>query len=56
LEAEKNKAEVELNWYKAKTDRQYKEAKAEQDAKRTRIELLQLHDGNPYNDEVVNLK
>lgn len=56
LEAEKNKAEVELNWYKAKTDRQYKEARAEQDAKRTRIELLQLHDGNPYNDEVVNLK
>lgn len=56
LEAEKNKAEVELNWYKAKTDRQYKEARVEQDAKRTRIELLQLHDGNPYNDEVVNLK
>lgn len=56
LEADKNKAEVELDWYKAKTDRQYKEAKAEQDAKRTRIELLQLHDGNPYNDEVVNLK
>jgi hypothetical protein len=42
--------------YKAKTDRTYKEGVLENDTKRTEIELLQLHDGNPYNDEVKNVR
>lgn len=55
LEAQKNKMQNEVEWFKARTDRQYKESVAAQDAKRTNIELMQLHDGNPYNDEVVNM-
>jgi len=46
----------EVDWFKARTERTYKEAVAKQDARRTDIEFLQLHDGNPYNDEVVNAR
>ena len=56
LEAQKNKMQNEVEWFKARTDRQYKESVAAQDVKRTNIELMQLHDDNPYNDEVVNMR
>jgi hypothetical protein len=38
--------------YKANTDRTYKEATAEEQKRRTEIELAQLTDGNPYNDKI----
>ena len=47
--------QYKIDSYTAKTDRDYKVSKAENDTKRTEIELLQLKDGNPYNDEVVNI-
>ena len=56
LESQKAQMENEVAWYKARTERTYREAVAEQDAKRTQIEYLQLHDGNPYNDKVVNAR
>lgn len=56
LESQKIQMQNEVEWYKARTERNYKESVAEQDAKRTQIELYQLHDGNPYNDEVVNVR
>ena len=56
LEAQKAQMENEVNWFKARTERTYREAVAEQDAKRTEIEYLQLHDGNPYNDKVVDAR
>lgn len=43
---------MQLEWFKANTDRQYKDSQAEQQARRTRIEESQLYDGNPYNDRV----
>ena len=45
----------ELEWYKAQTDRQYKNTSAQNDTKRTEIELRQLYDGNPYNDKVIQV-
>lgn len=45
----------QVEMYKAKTDRAYKENKAENDTKRTEIEYMQLFDGNPYNDAVKNI-
>lgn len=42
--------------YKAQTDRTYKESITRNDNRRTEIELAQIHDGNPYNDEVVNVR
>ena len=56
LESQKAQMENEVAWYKAKTERQYRESVAEQDAKRTEIEILQLHDNNPYNDKVVDVR
>lgn len=52
LEQEKIKMENQVAWFEAKTERDYKEAMAEIENKRTEIELLQLHDGNPYNDKI----
>lgn len=55
LEAQKNKDEIELKWYQARTDREYKQKLQEEQAKRTQIEIAQLHDGNPYNDKLVQV-
>lgn len=48
--------EAEINWYKAKTEREYKQSTAENDTKRTDIEYQQLFDGNPYNDKVRQIR
>ena len=55
IEREKNQMQFQLDDYKNKTDRTYKESQAENDTIRTEIELMQLYDGNPYNDEVKNV-
>ena len=55
IEREKNQMQYQLDDYKNKTDRSFKETQAENDTKRTEIELMQLYDGNPYNDEVKNV-
>lgn len=52
LEKEKLKMSNELEWFKAQTDRQFKNVSADNDTKRTQIEFQQLYDGNPYNDKV----
>lgn len=55
LEQTKLKLDNDIKMFEAKTDRDYKENKAENDSKRTQIELLQLYDGNPYNDKIRQL-
>ena len=55
IEAQNNQAKAEIERYKAQTDRDYKEKSAENDLLRTKIEIEQLHDGNPYNDTVRQL-
>ena len=55
IEKDKIRLQYEVDTYKAQTERTFKESQAENDTKRTEIELLQLHDGNPYNDEVRNI-
>ena len=55
IEREKIQMQYKLDDYKNKTDRSFKETQAENDTKRTEIELMQLYDGNPYNDEVKNV-
>ena len=52
LSKEKSAVESEIQWYKAKTDRQYKEASIEEQKRRTNIEINQQYDGNPYNDRI----
>ena len=55
IERQKIESDAQINMYKAKTDRDYKESEAKNDALRTQVEINQLHDGNPYNDTVKQL-
>ena len=55
LEQQDLSNKYKLEWYKAKTERDYREATAEEQKKRTEIELAQMYDGNPYNDKVRQL-
>ena len=55
IEQQKIQLQYQVDDYKAKTDRNFKETQAENDTKRTEIELMQLYDNNPYNDEVKNV-
>ena len=55
IEQQKIQLQYQVEDFKAKTDRTFKESQAENDTKRTEIELMQLYDGNPYNDEVKNV-
>ena len=52
LEQQKVDNERELGWFTAKSDARYKTAQAENDTKRTEVEVLQLYDNNPYNDKI----
>lgn len=52
LEQQRLKTESEINWFKAKTERDFKQNTAENDTKRTEIEYQQQFDGNPYNDTI----
>ena len=52
LEQSKLETDKEIRWYQAQTDRTYKENQAEVDKQKVKIELGQLYDGNPYNDQV----
>ena len=55
VEREKIQLQYKIDDYRNKTERTFKESQAENDTKRTEIELMQLYDGNPYNDEVKNV-
>ena len=54
LEQSKLQQQVKIDMYKAQTDRSYKEAVAENDKRKTDVEIAQLGDNNPYNDEIKN--
>lgn len=55
LEQEKINLDYQVNWLKANTDKTYKERQMDVEEKRTEIELMQLNDGNPYNDKVKDV-
>ena len=55
IEREKIQLQYQIDDYKAKTERTFKENQAENDTKRTEIEFMQLYDNNPYNDKVKNI-
>ena len=55
LEQQKINLEYQVNWFKAQTDRTYRDRQLDIEEKRTDIELSQLRDGNPYNDKIRQL-
>lgn len=56
MEQKKFEAEQKLEWFKAQTERDYRNTLARETEKRTQAEILQLSDGNPYNDKIVQIK
>lgn len=52
LEQEKLQKDTEIEWYKAKTDRTFKEESMELENKKAEIEIMQMRDGNPFNDKI----
>lgn len=52
IEQAKLKQTSEIDMFKAETDRTYKEAVVANDKRKTDVEIMQLSDGNPYNDEI----
>ena len=52
LEQAKLQQSSQIDMYKAETDRTYKEAVVANDKRKTDVEIMQLSDGNPYNDEI----
>ena len=52
LEKERLRIDSDIRWYNARVDKKYKEDNIAVDNKKVDIELKQLHDGNPYNDNV----
>lgn len=52
LERAKIDSDSQVNWFKARADKKYKEGTVENDSKRVEIELAQLYDGNMNNNEV----
>lgn len=54
LEIEKSQAQSqsEIAWYNAQSERTYKEASIEVENKKLDAEIMQLRDGNPFNDQI----
>lgn len=52
IERERLKADTQIRWYEAQTNRDFKTNQAEVDKQKVQIELNQLYDGNPYNDQI----
>ena len=56
LEQQEMQMKYQIEQYKAKTDRTYKEATIEEQKRRTELEIEQMYDGNPYNDTVAKIR
>ena len=55
LEQEKIQLDYQVNWLKATSDKTYKERQMDIEEKRTEVEVMQLRDGNPYNDKIKDI-
>lgn len=52
LEKKEMQMKYQVEWYKSKTERKYREGLVEEAKRRTEAELAQIADGNPYNDQI----
>jgi hypothetical protein len=52
LETDKMNLEYKVDWFKAQTDKAYRERQLDIEEKKVDIELAQLRDGNPFNDQI----
>jgi len=52
IEQQDNQMRQQIDWFKAQTDRQFKETQIEAMREKNKLEAAQLLDTNPNNDEV----
>lgn len=55
LDKEKIKLQNDIDWFKARTERDFKEASIEVERKRTEVEVMQVYDNNPFNNKIKNV-
>ena len=52
LEQSKLQMQHKVDWFKAQTERTYREQDIENDKRKIQLEIAQMNDGNPYNDAI----
>ena len=52
LDQNKIQLQYQVDWFKAQADKTFKDRSLDIQEERTKIELAQLRDGNPYNDKI----
>jgi hypothetical protein len=52
LEMDKINLEYKVDWFKAQTEKAYRNRQLDIEEKKVDIELMQLRDGNPYNNQI----
>lgn len=52
LETDKMNLEYKVDWFKAQTEKAYRERQLDIEEKKVDVEIMQLRDGNPYNDQI----
>ena len=55
FDAQQAEADREIEWYKAKADKEFKKDTIESKEKLLQAEVAQLYDGNPRNNEIKNV-
>ena len=52
LDQQKIQLEYQVDWFKAQSDKTFKDRTLDIEEEKVKVELAQLHDGNPYNDKI----
>ena len=52
LDQQKIQLQYQVDWFKVQADKAYRDRQLDIEEERTKIELVQLRDGNPYNDKI----
>ena len=55
LDQKKIQLEYEVDWFKVQADKAYRDRQLDIEEERTKIELTQMRDGNPYNDKIKQI-
>lgn len=55
LDQQKIQLQYQVDWFKVQADKAYRDRQLDIEEERTKIELSQLRDGNPYNDKIKQI-
>ena len=55
LDQKKIQLEYQVDWFKVQADKAYRDRQLDIEEERTKIELTQMRDGNPYNDKIKQI-